>query len=110
VVELLKISALSGDPPVLQVDGEIDMSTAEQLRIALENALAADPTVVVDMAGVTFCDAAGLRVLLQAAASLNGTGPLTLLNAARVKRLLEIVGMRDVSCIALHDESAPRDR
>jgi anti-anti-sigma factor len=101
---------VAGDPPVLQVDGEIDMSTAEELRGALENALSADPTVVVDMTGVTFCDAAGLRVLLQAAASLNGTGPLTLLNAARVKRLLEIVGMSELSCLAIRDGGDSRDR
>jgi anti-anti-sigma factor len=109
-VELLRISAVAGDSPVLQVDGEIDVSTAEQLHSALEQALAADPTVVVDMAGVTFCDAAGLRVVLQVAASLNGTGPLTLLNAARVRRLLEIVGMSDLSCIDVRDDCGPRDR
>jgi anti-anti-sigma factor len=103
-MELLRISALAGDPPVLQVEGEIDMSTAEDLRSALEKAFAANPTVVVDMAGVTFCDAAGLRVVLEAAASLNGAGPLTLLNAARVKRLLDIVGLTDLSCIAIRDE------
>jgi anti-sigma B factor antagonist len=92
---------------VLQLDGEIDMSTAEELRTALEKALSADPTVVVDMTGVTFCDAAGLRVLLQAAASLNGAGPLTLLNASRVKHLLEIVGLSDLSCIVIRDEGEP---
>jgi anti-anti-sigma regulatory factor len=61
------------------------------------------------MTGVTFCDAAGLRVVLQAAASLNGAGPLTLLNAARVKRLLDIVGLSDLSCIAIRDDCEPRD-
>jgi anti-sigma B factor antagonist len=109
-VELLQISSLAGDPPVLQVDGEIDMSTADELRTALEQAVSADPNVVVDMAGVTFCDAAGLRVVLQVAASMNGAGPLTLLNAARVKHLLEIVGLSDVSCIVIRDEGEPRDR
>jgi anti-anti-sigma factor len=86
------------------------MSTAEQLRTALENALSDDPTVVVDMTGVTFCDAAGLHVVLQVASSLNGAGPLTLLNAKWVKRLLDIVGMSDLSYIDIRDEREPHDR
>src|SRR5690349_13544462 len=100
-VDLLRISHVAGDSLVLEVDGEIDMSTAEQLRVALEEALATDPTLVVDMAGVTFCDAAGLRGVLQAAASLDGRGPLTLVHAARVTRLLELVGRTDLSCITV---------
>ena len=48
------------------------------------------------MAGVTFFDATGLRVVLQAAASLNGAGPLTLLNAPRVAWLLEVVGLSEL--------------
>jgi anti-sigma B factor antagonist len=109
-MEFLRIRAAEGDPPVLQVDGEIDMSTADELRTALEKALAADPTVVVDMAGVTFCDAAGLQVVLQTAASLNGAGPLTLLNAAPVKRLLDILRLTDVACIAIREEPAHCER
>ena len=109
-MELLRVSVLKGEPPVLQVDGEIDMSTAEELRMALEKALATDPTVVVDMAGVTFCDAAGLRVVLQVAESLNGTGPLTLLHAARVQRLLDIVGLTGLSCVVIRNDGESRDR
>jgi anti-anti-sigma factor len=70
----------------------------------LEKALSADPTVVIDMAGVTFFDAAGVRVLLQVAAARNGAGPLTLLNAPRVKRVLDIVGLSDLPCIVIRDE------
>ena len=109
-MELLRTTTLEGQPPVLQIDGEIDVSTAEQLHAALEKALTADPTVVVDMSGVTFFDAAGLRVVLQVAASLNGSGPLTLLNAKRVERVLELVGMKDLPCIAIREESEPRGR
>jgi anti-anti-sigma factor len=107
-MEMLNTTALEGEPPVLRVDGEIDLSTAEQLRTALEEALAADPAVVVDMAGVTFVDAAGIRVVLQVAASRNGDGPLTLLNAARVKRLLDMVGLSGLTCIVIRDEREPR--
>ena len=100
-MELLKTEFVPGDPPVLQVAGEIDLATVDALQTALEEAISTDPTVVVDMAGVTFLDATGLRVVLQAGASLNGTGPLTLLNAPRVAWLLELVGLSELSSIVI---------
>jgi anti-anti-sigma factor len=109
-MELLRTYVLEDEPPVLHVEGEIDISTAADLRTALERAMAADPKVVVDMAGVTFCDAAGVRVVLQAAANLNGAGPLRLLNASRVKRLLDLVGLDGTSCLDIGDEHEPRER
>lgn len=75
-MELLKVEFVPGDPPLLHVDGEVDLSTADQLRTALERALSTNPNVAIDMAGVTFVDACGLRVVLQVAASRNGSGPL----------------------------------
>lgn len=94
-MELLKVEFVPGDPSVVQLDGEIDLSTAGELRTALEQALATDPNVVIDMAGVTFVDATGLRVVLQLAACRNGSGPLPLRNASRMQRILELVGLSE---------------
>ena len=105
-MELLKTELVQGDPPVLQVAGEIDLATAEALRTALEDAVSTDPRVVVDMAGVTFLDVTGLRVVLQAAASRNGAGPLTLLNAPRITWLLELVGLSELSSIVITEPGA----
>jgi anti-sigma B factor antagonist len=101
MMELLKTELVHGDPPVLQVAGEIDLATVDALRTALEEAVSTDPTVVVDMAGVTFLDVTGLRAVLQAAASRNGAGPLTLRNAPRVAWLLELVGLSGLSSIVI---------
>ena len=109
-MELLNTELRPGDPPVLQVDGEIDLATADQLRAALEKALSAHPNVVVDMAGVSFFDAAGLRVVLQLAQARNGNGPLTLLNARRVAWVLELIGLSDVSSIEIREEGEARGR
>ena len=105
-MELLKTELVPGDPPVLQIAGEIDLATAEALQTALEEAVSIDPRVVVDMAGVTFFDATGLRVVLQAAASRNGAGPLTLLNAPHVAWLLELVGLSELSSIVICEAGA----
>jgi anti-sigma B factor antagonist len=52
---------------VLDVAGEVDLLTAEQLTDAVTSALARRPPVlVIDLAAVTFLDSSGLSVLAQA--------------------------------------------
>jgi anti-sigma B factor antagonist len=102
-MELLKIERIEGDPPRLRIEGEIDLSTSAQLRTALEESLAVNPDLVVDMGAVAFFDAAGLRVILQVAAARNGDGPLPLLNAQRVARVLDLVGLSGLTSIVFRD-------
>jgi anti-sigma B factor antagonist len=53
--------------PVVTTPAEIDLTTAEQLRMALLRAAARrQTTVVVDMTRTRFCDSAGLTVLVRA--------------------------------------------
>lgn len=53
--------------PVVAVPAEIDITTADQLRLALLEATAdGHATVVVDMTRTHFCDSAGLSVLIGA--------------------------------------------
>lgn len=57
-----------GDVNVTTVaaDGEIDVSTVDQLNGEILAAVHADaPTVVVDLSGVTFIDSAGIGALLR---------------------------------------------
>ena len=65
-----------GSAVVLAVGGEIDVHTTPQLREVLLGALTNDsPTVVLDLADVTFIDSTGLSVLITAlkrARSLGG--------------------------------------
>jgi anti-sigma B factor antagonist len=91
------------DPPVLEVSGEIDMATADELRQQLGRALADDPRLVVDLGGVTFMGAAGIRVFLRAASGLNGSGPLRFVNAERLAWLLDVVGLKPVESISICD-------
>ncbi|MFE2916941.1 STAS domain-containing protein [Kitasatospora indigofera] len=54
--------------PVVEAAGELDYESAPQLRGVLRGALAVRPApamLVIDLAGVTFCDSAGLNALLQ---------------------------------------------
>jgi anti-anti-sigma factor len=102
-MEILDIHFEEGSPPVLRVAGELDMATADQLRGALRDALATDFKCVLDMGGVTFVDASGIRVILEAADAMNGRGPLTITNAALFERLLKIVGLSEMPSIVIGD-------
>jgi anti-sigma B factor antagonist len=54
------------DRVVVYPVGELDVSNAPRLRLALERALAADtPVLVVDLSAVTFIDSTGLSALVE---------------------------------------------
>jgi anti-sigma B factor antagonist len=62
----LAVTVDGREPAVLRAVGEIDLLTVEQLRAALDQALAgARRTVVVDLRGVSFMDCAGIGLLVE---------------------------------------------
>lgn len=77
-------------------NGEIDLSTADQLTGAVETALAGRPTLIrLDLAATTFMDSSGLRAVIageqraaEAGARLNIVGM-----SAGVEKVLEITGL-----------------
>ena len=82
---------------IVSLAGEIDLSTAPRLSNAVNELLAdAPPRVVLDMAGVTFCDSQGLGtlVVLSRKASL-AHSCLVLTNVGDfLLRVLDITGLR----------------
>jgi anti-anti-sigma factor len=82
---------------VLILTGEIDMATAGDLRAATARTLREPPgRVVLDFAGVTFCDSQGLSTLISINREVAGVGGrLVLINVGDfMTRLLEITGLR----------------
>jgi anti-anti-sigma factor len=90
-------------PPVLTIEGDIDLATVDQLHEELDRVLAADTDVVVDLERVTFLGVAGVRVFLRAGAARNGGGPLRFAHAERLVWLLDLIGLNDVDTIAICD-------
>ncbi|MFF1875082.1 STAS domain-containing protein [Kitasatospora herbaricolor] len=83
--------------PVVEITGELDYDSAPRLRTVLQRTLAlrpVSPRLVLDLAGLTFCDSTGLNVLLQARTDAERQG--TVVHLARptpaVARVLEITG------------------
>ena len=65
----------SGERVVIALRGELDVYTAENLRLVLNTALADESTdITVDMRALAFIDAAGVAVLTEASHQLNRDG------------------------------------
>ncbi len=86
-----------GERVVVAVAGEVDLETASQMGDAALAAAQDSPHLVLDLAGVTFLDSTGLKVLLavQRRAQL-ASGSLVLAGAPRpVLRILTLTGLED---------------
>jgi anti-anti-sigma regulatory factor len=79
----------SVEPRVITVTGQVDGANLDLLELALKEALPAGGDVDVDVAGVTFCSVAALRLLVQAVES--GTARLSGV-PAHLRRAFEAAG------------------
>src|SRR4051794_34643197 len=90
----LAISAISGDgSAVVRLAGELDLSTASRAEQALVGELEPGAhTLVVDLRGLEFCDAAGIRVFVRTRRRAQEVGAeVRLVHPNRlVRRVLEI--------------------
>lgn len=91
----ITVASGPGGGAVVQVSGELDIATAEELRVRLCQVLACHRDVVVDLYGVGFCDCSGLRALLavreQAAAAMVRLRLRSVPSA--VHRILQVTGL-----------------
>ena len=89
-----------GGVPVVTAPGEIDVTTAGQLRAMLAAwAACGHTTVVVDLTGTLFCDSAGLTVLVRAhkqALAEGGGLRLVLPASGSVPRIFTLTGLDGV--------------
>jgi len=97
----LTITAVA-EPTGLRLTGEIDLATTTDLELALEPLLAAGDNVMLDLAGLTFIDVTGMRLLAHTALHLRSAGrQLRLLRASEhVRRLSGLLGWADLLGLA----------
>lgn len=84
------------------VSGEIDPSTAARFRTLCSSTRGRAPDLVIDMAAVSYCGAAGLAVLCEAeAAARDGSGRCQISDPSHIVRLaIEACGLRSYLSIA----------
>jgi anti-sigma B factor antagonist len=81
---------------VLAVGGELDIATTAALRVQIIQVLSATTTpVIIDLSGVSFCDASGLALLVGAQRRAQRDGRTVVLAGPRpsVLKLLHITGL-----------------
>jgi anti-sigma B factor antagonist len=83
---------------VIELDGDIDLNSARELRAHFVERITDPATrVVVDLTGVDFIDSSGLGALVGGWQIVRGHGSFRIAGANRtVRRVLEITGMDDV--------------
>lgn len=101
-----EIFHVSRDGNAMRLVGELDMSTVEELDVALRAAPDGEE-ITLDLTELTFIDSSGIQVLLRYVASRNGragNGTLVLVGAVpNVRRALEIVGIDRIAGVRLID-------
>ncbi|HVT00230.1 MAG TPA: STAS domain-containing protein [Solirubrobacterales bacterium] len=106
---------LEGGVRLLEVHGELDLSTATQLEGPLEEAIRdADAAVLVDLSDCQFIDSTGIALIVRAwqrvdaAAGNGGEGGLVLCcQNEQVRRVLEVTGLEhSLRIFATRDEAA----
>jgi anti-sigma B factor antagonist len=104
-VELKVTTQSLGDHAIMSVAGEIDLYTAPKLHSELMTALAGAPLrLVVDMAGVEFCDSTGMNVLLAAHRRAREDGGDLQLASPRsaIRKVLQVTGLESVFTVVDH--------
>ncbi|MEU7319380.1 STAS domain-containing protein [Streptomyces griseoviridis] len=97
----------AGTGPVLEITGDLDHHTAPELREAVDGlTVAAGQVLVLDLAGLDFCDSSGISALLSArSVAVKHGGQIALAAVpANTARILGIVGLDQV--FALYPDAA----
>jgi anti-sigma B factor antagonist len=87
-----------GETVVLVLVGELDPHTAPLLRNHLDEVVDdTTSTVVLDVAGLSFIDSSGLRVIIATHKDMDGRNGRLILRSptATTRRLLDITGLAD---------------
>ncbi|MFE9427403.1 STAS domain-containing protein [Kitasatospora sp. NPDC006697] len=72
---VVRVRREDGEVAVCGLAGELDLETKAPAAAAIDELIAERPAVlVVDIAGVTFCDSSGLNLLLRARTAAAGEG------------------------------------
>ncbi|MBI2708456.1 MAG: STAS domain-containing protein [Actinobacteria bacterium] len=84
---------LTDDTRTVSVTGDLDANTARQLAELLDHLVAGGGTVLVNLDGVTFMDAAGIGALVHCAHRLAPAGELRIVAASPVAaRVIDLTG------------------
>lgn len=105
----IRVERVNGAPRLFAT-GELDMLTAPLLARGLTELESPGSTITVDLAGLTFLDVAGIRVLWDGVeGSVDGGGSMSIVNCSdQIRRLFHLTGTEHL--LWNDAESADRSR
>lgn len=89
-------SYAEGDRTILVLSGDLDMSTAPQVRAAVDAVIT--PNLTIDMGGVPFMDSSGVNVIATSIHRRRGVGGAVTLRNVQPEpmRVFQITGVSDM--------------
>jgi anti-anti-sigma factor len=96
----------------VRVEGELALTSASLLEVAVERELQADSNVLLDFSRIDFIDSAGLRAMTALVRTAKATGRTLRLSSdmpAHARRLMEIVGLLPFVPIETEPRSSESD-
>jgi len=88
---------VDGDPPMVRLIGEIDISNVDELQSRLQEIRGNGSPLSIDLSELRFIDSSGIRVLLSEAQAMDGQGPLVLRNPSPTFiKVMKIIGAFDI--------------
>ena len=96
------VTVASADrPPVVAVDGDVDLANVGEFETAMAKARNGSPELTVDLTGVGYCDSSAVRALFALAASTKLT--MIVRSTGHIKTLLGISGLDRVAAMVIKD-------
>jgi len=104
----MSVETIEGAWPVVKADGEIDLSNIDELRSALDAAIARSPkAVVIDFTDIVYIDSAGVAVVISAyrrVSKVGGALGIVKPSSPAVRRVLDLIGMQSLPSVVVADD------
>ena len=102
----LHVAPLEGGGTGLMIFGELDAATEPEVTAALEDAIAGEGPVLIDLRACAFIDSKGIAALAFAAVHLKDQGRTLTLRGVRnrVLRVFDLTGLADNDSIEIERE------
>ena len=93
--------ASAEQPPVVAVDGDVDLANVTEFENAMSKAANGSPELTVDLTGVSYCDSSAVRALFALAATTKLT--MIVRSTGHITTLLGISGLDRVAAMVIKD-------